>query len=115
MSFQTQIQKSLSQIDFLTSTIYERNDLTSLISPGEKFVVRQGDLIVTDYHINNYRERGLSKAYLIDEDGVYIFRRSHYIIPEKQQTVLIHPEHGITVIPRPFYSLKFYTFNETGD
>jgi len=115
MSYQIQIQKNLNQIDFLTSTIYEKNDLTNSISPGEKFVVRQGDLIVANYHIENYGKRGLSKVHLTNEDGVYIFRRSHYIIPEKEQTILIHNEHGITVIPRPFHSLKFYTFAQGGD
>jgi hypothetical protein len=49
MSIQIQVQKNLTQINFLNTTVYERNDLTSLISPGEKFMVRQGDLIVTNY------------------------------------------------------------------
>ena len=115
MSIQIQVQKNLTQINFLNTTIYERNDLTSLISPGEKFMVRQGDLIVTNYFIDQYRQRGLDKAHLTNEDGVYIFRRSHYIIPQKEQTVLVHNEHGIVVIPRPFHSLKFYTFNNAGD
>jgi hypothetical protein len=115
MSYQIQIQKELTQTDFLTSTIYERNDLSNAIQPGEKFMVRQGDLIVTNYHIENYEKRGLSKAYLPDEDGIYIFRRTHYIIPQRNQTILVHPEHGVTVIPKPFHSLKFYTFNNAGD
>jgi len=115
MSIQIQIQKELTQTDFLTSTIYERNDLSNAIQPGEKFMVRQGDLIVANYHIENYGKRGLSKVYLTNEDGVYIFRWSHYIIPEKDQTVLVHNEHGIVVIPRPFHSLKFYTFIDAGD
>ena len=115
MSIQIQTQKYLNQIDFLNTTVYERNDLTSLISPGEKFVVRQGDLIVTNYNIDNYEKRGLTKVHLTNEDGFYIFRWSHYIIPEKDQTVLVHNEHGIVVIPRPFHSLRFYTFNNAGD
>jgi len=115
MSYQIQVQKYLNQIDFLNTTIYERNDLTNLISPGEKFMVRQGDLIVTNYFIDQYRQRGLNKAYLTDEGGIYTFRRSHYIIPEKEKTVLVHNEHGIVVIPRPFHSLRFYTFNNAGD
>jgi hypothetical protein len=97
------------------STIYERNDLTDLISPGEKFMIRQGDLIVTNYSIENHQKRGLTKVRLNEEDGIYIFRRTHYIIPEGDQTVLIHPEHGVTVIPRPFHSLRFYTFVQGGD
>jgi len=115
MSLQTQIQKTLTQTDFLTTTIYERNDLTNLISPGEKFMVRQGDLIVTNYNIHNHEKRGLTKVHLTNEDGIYIFRRSHYIIPQKDKTILVHNEHGVTVIPRPFESLKFYTFAEGGD
>ena len=115
MSIQIQVQKNLTQINFLTSTIYEKNDLSNLINSGEKFMVRQGDLIVTNYSIENYGKRGLRKVYLTNEDGVYIFRRSHYIIPQKEQTVLVHNEHGIVVIPRPFHSLKFYTFNNAGD
>jgi hypothetical protein len=115
MSYQIQIQKTLNQTDFLTSTIYEKNDLTDLISPGERFVIRQGDLIVTNYVVYNYRQRGLDRAYLTKEDGIYIFRRTHYIIPEGDQTVLIHPEHGITIIPINFHFLKFYTFAQGGD
>jgi len=115
MSYQIQVQKNLTQIDFLTSTIYERNDLSNVIQPGEKFMVRQGDLIVTNYLIDQYRQRGLNKAYLTDEGGIYTFRMSHYIIPEKDKTVLVHNEHGIVVIPRPFHSLKFYTFAQDGD
>jgi hypothetical protein len=115
MSLQTQIQKTLNQTNFLTSTIYEKNDLTNLISPGEKFMIRQGDLIVTNYPIDNHEKRGLTKVYLPKEDCIYIFRRTHYIIPEGDQTVLIHPEHGVTVIPRNFHSLRFYTFAEGGD
>jgi len=115
MSIQIQTQKYLNQIDFLNTTVYERNDLTNLISSGEKFMVRQGDLIVTNYNIDNHEKRGLTKVRLINEDDIYTFRRSHYIIPEENQTILIHPEHGITVIPRPFHSLKFYTFAQGGD
>ena len=115
MSYQIQVQKELTQIDFLNTTVYERNDLTNSISSGEKFVVRQGDLIVTNYIIDQYRKRGLNKAYLTDEGGIYTFRMSHYIIPQRNQTILVHPEHGVTVIPRPFHSLRFYTFNNAGD
>jgi len=115
MSIQIQVQKNLTQINFLNTTVYERNDLTSLISPGEKFMVRQGDLIVTNYSIENYGKRGLRKVYLTDEGGIYTFRMSHCIIPQRNQTILVHPEHGVTVIPKPFHSLKFYTFNNAGD
>jgi len=115
MSMQIQIQKYLNQIDFLTSTIYERNDLSNMISPEDKFMIRQGDLIITNYSVENHEKRGLTKVRLGREDGIYIFRRTHYIVPKQNQTVLIHPEHGVTVIPMNFYYLKFYTFSEGGD
>ena len=115
MSYQIQIQKTLAQTDFLTTTIYEKNDLTNMIKDGDKFMVRQGDLIITNYHINNYRKRGLSRVYLNKEDGIYVFRRSHYILSLEDKTILVHNEHGITVIPKPFRLLYFYTFNEAGD
>jgi len=115
MSYQIQIQKDLTQIDFLTTTIYEKNDLTNMIKDGDKFMIRQGDLIVTNYYIDMYRKRGLRKAYIYEKNGVKTFMGSHYILPLKDKTILIHNEHGITVIPRPFESLHFYTFDESGD
>jgi hypothetical protein len=86
-----------------------------MISPEDKFIIRQGDLIVTNYVVYNYRQRGLDRAYLTEVDGIYIFRMTHYIIPEKDRTILIHPEHGVTVIPTNFHCLRFYTFNNVKD
>ena len=112
---QIQVQKALSQIDFLTSTVYERHDLTNQVGKEDKFVVRQGDLVVTNYYIGNYRQRGLRRAWKVWKGNIYKFMGSHVVIPEGDQTVLIHPEHGVTVIPKPFDSLYFYTFSDAGD
>ena len=115
MSYQIQIQKDLTQTDFLTTTVYEKYDLTNTINPGDKFMVRQGDLIITNYRIDQYRKRGLREALVFSGGGVHIFGMSHVILAESEKTLLVHPEHGVIVIPRPFHSLRFYTFNEAGD
>jgi len=115
MSYQIQIQKYLSQIDFLTTTPYEVNDLTNQIGKDDKFVVRQGDLVVVNYYIWNLRRRGLRKAGCQRKGNIYKFLGSHIVIPQENQTVLIHPEHGITIIPMPMDSLEFYTFSDAGD
>ena len=115
MSLQVQIQKGLRNIDFLTSSIYERNDLTGFISPGEKFMVRQGDLIVTNYHIDQYRKRGLREALIFSGGNLHIFAISHIILPEGDQTLLVHPEHGVIVIPRPMNRLHFYNIDNAVD
>jgi hypothetical protein len=115
MSYQIQIQKALTQIDFLTTTIHEKNDLTNMIRDGDRFVIRQGDLIVTNYHVDMYRKRGLRKAYIYEKNGVKTFMGSHYILSLQDNTILIHNEHGIVVIPKPMESLHFYTFDEAGD
>jgi len=115
MSYQIQIQKALNQIDFLTSSIYERYDLTNTIKPGDRFIIRQGDLVVTNYYIDNYRQRGLRKAWSQRRGNVYRYLWSHIVVSQENQTVLIHPEHGITIIPIPMESLEFYTFSDAGD
>ena len=115
MSYQIQIQKDLTQTDFLTATVYEKNDLTDMIKPGEKFMVRQGDLIVTNYPVDNYRKRGLREALIFSGGGVHIFGLSHLIIPKGEETLLVHPEHGIIVIPRPMHRLYFYNIDNAVD
>jgi hypothetical protein len=112
---QVQVQKALSQFDFLTTTMYERYDLTNLIKPNERFVVRQGDLIVTNYPIENHRQKGLRYAWTMRKDSIYKFMGSHIVISQENQTLLIHPEHGIVVIPKNFNELEFYTFADAGD
>ena len=112
---QIQVQKALSQIDFLTSSMYERYDLTNSIKPGDRFVVRQGDLVVANYYIDNYRQRGLRRAWSQRRGNVYRYLGSHIVVQQENQTILIHPEHGVTIIPMPMDSLEFYTFSDAGD
>jgi len=115
MSLQIQVQKALSQIDFLTTTVYERYDLTNSVKPGDKFIIRQGDLVVANYYIDNYRRRGLRRAWSQRRGNVYRYLWSHVVIPLGEKTVLVHPEHGVTVIPRGYTELEFYTFSDAGD
>ena len=115
MSLQVQLEKALSQINFLESTVYEVSDLTHMINPNDKFVVRQGDLIVTNYPIDNYRQRGLRKVWSQRKGNIYIHLGSHVVIPLQEKTILMHPEHGITIIPENYYELLFYTFSDAGD
>jgi hypothetical protein len=115
MSYQIQVQKYLNQTDFLTTTIYERNDLSNVIQPGEKFVVRQGDLVVTNYHIDNYRQRGLRRPWSQRKGNVYKYLGSHIVFPLQNETLLVHPEHGVVIIPRDYCELEFYTFSDAGD
>jgi hypothetical protein len=119
MRLQIQLKKNLTQFNFLESTIYERNDLTNLIKQEDRFMVRQGDLIITNYYIDNYRMKGLGKALLdyegTDYKGILTFANSHFVIPQNDKTILIHPEHGITIIPENIKSLEFYTFSDARD
>lgn len=115
MTIQIQTQKMLKNIDFLTSTVYEKYDLRGVIAPGEKVVVRQGDLIVTNYTIFHHSQRGLSRAYLRDNGKYYIFRESHVIMPAGDSTILFHNEHGLVILPISFESLHFYTFVNASD
>jgi len=115
MSLQVQLEKALSQINFLESTVYEVNDLTYVIKPGDKFVIRQGDLVITNYSIFDYRKKGLRRAWSQRRGNVYRYLGSHIVIPLEGKTLLMHPEHGVTVIPRDYTELEFYTFNDTGD
>jgi len=115
MSLQVQLQKKLNQVNFFEASLYEKNDLSGQIREGDKFMVRQGDLVVTNYEINTYRRVGLRWTHLVENNGIYTFRSSHMVIPSDNKTILIHNEHGITVIPRPFQQLSFYTFTTAGD
>jgi len=95
--------------------MYEVNDLTNQIGKEDKFIVRQGDLIVTNHEIPEYRKRGLRRAWLGRRNRTWIYMGSHFIIPLKGKTLLVHNEHGIVVIPRDFHELEVYTFGEAGD
>jgi len=115
MSLEIVSGKGLAQINFLESTIYERYDLTDSINVNDRFIIRQGDLIVSNYEVDTFRRVGIRTARLSENDGIFIFRNSHYIIPSKNQTILLHNEHGVTVIPLPLQKLNFYTFAQGGD
>jgi len=123
MSLQIQIQKNLSQINFFEASVYDRYDLTNLIRKDEKFVVRQGDLVVTNFLISDRRRRGLRNAWLHEcnrkdsnvASNIWVFANNHFIMPLQEKTILVHPEHGIVVIPLEMGKLNFYTFNEAKD
>jgi len=115
MSLQLGLEKSLNQFNFLHSSLYEKNDLTGQISEGQKFVVRQGDLIISNYEIDTFRRVGIRATHLIETNGIFSFRGSHFVIPAGEETILVHPEHGVTVIPIEFQRLYFYTFVQGGD
>ncbi|MCY0881816.1 MAG: hypothetical protein OWS74_07455, partial [Firmicutes bacterium] len=63
-----QIEKEkpkLSQdVNFLASSVYETYDLRDKVGPGEKFIIRQGDLIISNYIIDYPRRRGLRYAHI---------------------------------------------------
>jgi len=115
MSLQIELEKSLRQFNFLESTIYDKYDLTGLIKKDDKFVIRQGDLVVTSYWIENCRRKGLRALHIYGKNKVHRLMGSHVIIPLPDRTVLLHNEHGITIIPMPIEKLNFYTFQNGGD
>jgi hypothetical protein len=123
MSLQIQVQKNLEKINFLESTVYDKYDLTDLVKKDEKFMVRQGDLVITNYLISYKRKRGLTSAWLHKcnnkhsniDSNIWVFGNNHFVIDANNETILVHPEHGITVIPIPMHQLNFYTFNQAKD
>jgi len=123
MSLQIQLEKSLSQINFFEASVYDRYDLTDLIEKDEKFMVRQGDLVVTNYLISHRRKRGLVSAWLHKcnskdtniDSNIWVFGSNHFIINTNNETILVHPEHGFTVIPVPMDKLNFYTLDQAKD
>jgi len=115
MSMQIQIQKALSQVNFLESTPLEKHDLTNMLRPGDRFVVRQGDLVVSSHWIDGYRKRGLRALHVYGKNKIHRVLNSHVVIPLEGETILLHPEHGITIIPKSIEKLDFYTFIEGGD
>ena len=115
MSLQIQLQKSLGQVNFFETTLYEKNDLTNAIRPSDRFTIRQGDLVITNYEIDIFKRTGLRIARLLENNGIFIFRNSHFVIPSAEKTILVHNEHGVTIIPLKFEKLNFYTFDRGGD
>ena len=112
MSQQALLQKEFERVDFLTTTQYEK----AVIPKSPKFVVRQGDLIVTNYVLWNKRYMGMTYARPKQiKENVFLFRDSHLILAEGQKTILVHNEHGIVEIPEKYYNLEMYTFQQAFD
>ncbi|AOS58375.1 conserved lipothrixviral protein [Sulfolobus islandicus filamentous virus 2] len=111
MSTQIQIKKLIERCNFLTTTMYEKYDLRSILKPNEKFIVRQGDLIITNKLIPKPELRGLRHIYLTN----LTFRGSHIILPFKNYTTIFHNEHGLVIIPEKIERLAFYTFDNSVD
>lgn len=115
MSLQVQTGNPIQNYNFLTTSIYERYDLSGILKPGEKFIIRQGDLVITNKMITGHAERGLIKAYLRRKNGYETFRDSHVIMPLQSSTLVFHNEHGLVVIPESLERLYFYTFSSAFD
>ena len=119
MSLQIALEKALNQINFLESTLYDRYDLTNLVKPNEKLIVRQGDLIIANYYIGERRKKGLRYAWLErygnGNNNILVFGGNHFIIPLGNKTIVTHPEHGTVIIPLEKDKLNFYTFNKASD
>jgi len=127
MSMQIQTQKILNQVNFLTSSMYERYDLRSTLKKDEKFVIRQGDLIITNFPISRTMDKGLRHASIdqVTNIGIFklankvsnigIFRGSHLIYTLNDSTMIFHNEHGLVIIPENEQNLYFYTFDNSVD
>jgi len=112
MSLNQVLLKEMDQVDFLTTTQYEK----AVIPKSPKFMVRQGDLIVTNYVLWNRRYMGIGYARPKQiKENVFLFRDSHLILAEGQKTILVHNEHGIVEIPEKYYNLGMYTFEQASD
>ncbi|CAH69390.1 hypothetical protein [Deltalipothrixvirus pozzuoliense] len=111
--------KMRQNMNFFETTIYEKYDLRDKIKPGQKFVVRQGDLIIVNYDIENPQKRGLRFARIIAdrENGSVIeyFRNSHVILSGEGFTSIFHPEHGLVILPVTRDDLTFYTIDNSKD
>jgi len=110
------LKKQMEKVDFLTTSQYEK----AIIPKSPRFMVRQGDLIVTNYRLARRRTMGLTYALTYANSryfstNIYVFRGSHIIITLKDKTVLIHKEHGIVEIPENENKLNFYTFGQASD
>jgi len=109
---QVLLQKEFERVDFLTTTVYEK----TVIPKSPRFIIRQGDLIVTNYPLWNRRNVGIGYARLKQiKENMFLFRDSHLILAQGEKTVLIHNEHGIVEIPQNYYDLNLYTFERAFD
>jgi len=112
MSQQVTLKKQMEKADFLTASVYEK----AVIPKSERFIVRQGDLIVTNYYLQKRDTMGLTYARTRYFGGhVHEFRGSHFIIALEDKTILVHNEHGIVEIPENYYNLRAYAFEQATD
>ena len=98
------------KIDFFESTPFEKNDLTNQIKQNEYFVIRQGDIIVTNMELWQLPEVYLPKIPLLRRN-IQVINDSHIIIEQKDKITLVHNEHGITIMPKVdfhVYSVRSY-------
>ncbi|CAJ31698.1 hypothetical protein AFV8_gp21 [Betalipothrixvirus puteoliense] len=107
--------KLSKNIDFATTSAYDVNDLRDKIKPGDKFIIRQGDLIVANYSIDYPRRRGLRYAHpaTVDVNGrlIDVFRNSHYILHTEDFISIYHSEHGVVIIPLRGNRINYYTID----
>jgi len=104
---QIPLQKEMSKVDFLTTTVYEK----TVIPKSPRFIIRQGDLIVTNYLLWNHRHMGIGHAHPKPlKENMFLFRHTHLILAQREKTILVHNEHGVVEIPQNYYDLKLYTF-----
>jgi hypothetical protein len=109
---QVLVQKEMNQVNFLTTTVYEK----AIIPKSQKFIIRQGDLIVTNYSLSNRRSTGIGYAHPKElKENMFLFRDSHLILAEGEKTILIHNEHGVVEIPQNYYDINLYTFDRAFD
>ncbi|CAJ31515.1 conserved hypothetical protein [Betalipothrixvirus acidiani] len=106
-------------MNFLASSVYETHDLRDKIKPGQKFVIRQGDLIVANYSIDYPRRHGLRSVSPVTENIngrlIDVFRDSHFILHTEEFMSIYHSEHGLVIIPAKGQRFSYYVINEAID
>jgi len=109
---QVLLQKEFERVDFLTTTVYEK----TVIPKSPRFIIRQGDLIVTNYPLSNPKSMGIRYAHPKPlKENTFLFRHTHLFLAEGQKTILVHKEHGVVEIPQNYYDLNLYTFERAVD
>lgn len=106
-------------VNFLASSVYETHDLRDKVRPGERFVVRQGDLIIANYSIDYPRRRGLRYAHIttkkINGKLIDTFRDSHFILATEDFVSIYHSEHGVVVLPARGNRFSYYVIDDAVD
>jgi len=108
----------LSQnVNFLESSIYEKNDLRKQLKEGDNFVIRQGDVIITNLDLWGLEEIYIPHIPLLQKN-IEVVNDSHYIIMSREKITLVHNEHGIVTLPKTnfhVYSIRSYTSKRVMD